>query len=196
MIRTLLVPGLDGSPAPHWQHWWAATDPTAKIVEQHSWSRPTPAAWLTEIAAATLVHPGAILVGHSLGAIAITQLLARWPQVKIGGAFLVAPAEPPRSARTAGFGSIPEHDLGVPAIVAASGNDPWMQQARARDLAAVWGADFIDMGDAGHINVASGFGPWPEGKALRDLLWSMGGGGLTHAAARAAREGANSTVRP
>jgi predicted alpha/beta hydrolase family esterase len=32
MIKTLLIPGLDGSPTPHWQHWWAAIDPTAKIV--------------------------------------------------------------------------------------------------------------------------------------------------------------------
>lgn len=175
MIRTLLVPGLDGSPIPHWQQWWAATDPTAKIVEQHSWSEPTPEAWLTEIAAATLIHPGSVLVGHSLGAIAIAHLIASWPQVQIAGALLVAPAEPSRSARTARFGRISERELGIPAIVVASRNDPWMDQAQARDLSDAWGADLIDMGNAGHINVASGFGPWPEGKALRDLLWSMSG---------------------
>ena len=32
------------------------------------------------------------------------------------------------------------------------------------------------MGVGGHINVASGYGPWPEGRALRDLLWPMTGG--------------------
>lgn len=47
MIRTLLIPGLDGSPAPHWQAWWQATDPGAKIVEQISWSSPTPEASLS-----------------------------------------------------------------------------------------------------------------------------------------------------
>ncbi|AJE45846.1 RBBP9/YdeN family alpha/beta hydrolase [Celeribacter indicus] len=171
MIRTLLIPGLDGSPAPHWQHWWAATDPSAKIVEQHSWSEPSPEAWLTEIAAATLVHPDSVLVGHSLGAIAIVRLLASWPQVRIAGALLVAPAEPERSDRTAPFGRIPQRPLGTKTIVAASRNDPWMEQERARGLARNWEADFIDMGNAGHINVESGHGPWPEGKALRDLLW-------------------------
>ncbi|PTX47306.1 hypothetical protein IQ03_03296 [Gemmobacter caeni] len=105
MIRTLLVPGLDGSPAPHWQHWWAATDPTAKIVEQHSWSEPTPEAWLTEIAAATMIHPGSVLVGHSLGAIAIARLLSSWPQINVAGALMVAPAEPSRCSRIASFGS-------------------------------------------------------------------------------------------
>jgi len=51
-------------------------------------------------------------------------------------------------------------------------------------LSEDWGADFIDMGEAGHINVASGYGPWPEGRALRDLLWPLGGGmpGLTKSA--------------
>lgn len=134
MIRTLLIPGLDGSPAPHWQHWWAATDPTAKIVEQHLWSDPTPEAWLTEIAAATLIHPGSVLVGHSLGAFAIVRLLANWPQIRVAGALLVAPAESSQGRRTKRFGPIPERDLGVPSIVAASRNDPWMEQDRARAL--------------------------------------------------------------
>jgi predicted alpha/beta hydrolase family esterase len=180
MIKTLLIPGLDGSPTPHWQHWWAAIDPTAKIVEQTSWDNPSPDAWLTEIAAATLIHPEAVLVGHSLGAIAIARLLAGWPQIRVAGALLVAPADPSRSNRTRGFGHIPEVGLGVPTIVVASRNDPWMDQERARDLSEVWDADFIDMGEAGHINVDSGYGPWPEGRALRDLLWPMGGSMSVH----------------
>lgn len=35
MIHTLILPGLDGSPAPHWQHWWAQRDPHALLVEQN-----------------------------------------------------------------------------------------------------------------------------------------------------------------
>ncbi|GGO63259.1 RBBP9/YdeN family alpha/beta hydrolase [Roseovarius pacificus] len=175
MIRTLLIPGLDGSPAPHWQHWWAATDPTAKIVEQQSWSEPTPEAWLTEIAAVALIHPGSVLVGHSLGAIAIAKLLSSWPQINVAGALLVAPAEPSRCKRIASFGSVPKQPLDTTVIVAASRNDPWMKQEQARSLAESWEADFIDMGEAGHINVASGYGPWAEGKALRDLLWPLSG---------------------
>ena len=46
-----------------------------------------------------------------------------------------------------------------------------MDQQQARSLSDSWKADFIDMGDAGHINIASGYGPWSEGKALRDLHW-------------------------
>lgn len=170
MIRTLLLPGLDGSPAPHWQHWWAQTDPHAVIVEQGSWSRPCPDQWLTEIAGALLRHPGAVLVGHSLGAIAAVKLLLQWPQLQAGGALLVAPAEPGRDPRTAIFGKIPEGPLPVPAIVVASRNDPWMEHERASALARAWRAAFVDLGDAGHVNVAAGYGPWLQGRQLRALL--------------------------
>ena len=173
MIKTLLLPGLDGSAAPHWQYWCERIDPTARIVEQKCWTRPRSDQWLTEIAGALLLHPGAVLVAHSLGAVAAVQLLARWPQLKVGGALLVAPAEPSHDARTAPFGKIPEVALRVPTIVAASRNDPWMSQPRARWLSKRWGAEFVDMGEAGHINVTSGFGPWPEGRALRDLIWTL-----------------------
>lgn len=170
MSTTLIIPGLDGSPAPHWQHWWAATDPTARMVDQADWSRPQPETWEAEIAGAVLQHPGSVLVGHSLGAVTIARLLARWPQLNIAGVLLVAPAEPEADARLAGFGPILENPLGVPATVVASRNDAWMTFSRAAHLAKAWGAGLVDMGFAGHINVDSGFGPWPRGLALRDEL--------------------------
>jgi uncharacterized protein len=168
MPKTLIIPGLDGSPAPHWQHWWAATDPTALIVDQADWARPAPEAWEAEVAGAILMHPGAILVGHSLGAVLIARLLSRWPQLRVSAALLVAPADPARSDRLARFAPIPERPLGVPACVIASRNDPWMAFGHAADLARCWQADLVDIGPAGHINVASGFGPWPGILALRD----------------------------
>lgn len=170
MSKTLIIPGLDGSPAPHWQHWWAMTDPTARMVDQADWSKPQPEAWEAEIAGAVLQHPGAILVGHSVGTIAIARLLDRWPQLDVGGVLLVAPAEPVHDDRIARFAPIPERPLRVPATVVASRNDPWMTFTRASKLAKAWGADLVDLGFAGHINVDSGFGPWQRGLALRDSL--------------------------
>jgi hypothetical protein len=170
MTKTLIIPGLDGSPAPHWQHWWAASDPKALMVEQADWAKPQPEAWEAEVAGAILNHPGAILVGHSLGAVVIARILTKWPQLRVAGALLVAPAEPSGSTRLARFAPIPERALGVPALVVASRNDPWMGFARTAGLARSWGAELVDMGFAGHINVASGFGPWPQGLALRHRL--------------------------
>ena len=67
MTRTLLIPGIDGSPDPHWQAWWQKNDPMALTVHQDDWANPSPEAWEAEVAGAVLQHPGAILVAHSLG---------------------------------------------------------------------------------------------------------------------------------
>lgn len=180
MPKTLILPGLDGSPTPHWQHWWAATDPAALIVEQHDWSTPTHEAWEAELAGAILNHPGCILVGHSLGAVLAARILTRWPQLKVSAALLVAPANPDYSKRLASFAGLPDRPLGVPATLVASRNDPWMSFAQSRQLANVWGADLIDLGFAGHINVASGFGPWPTALTLRDDLATRAGQPILH----------------
>lgn len=170
MTKTLIVPGLDGSPAPHWQHWWATTDPRALMVDLSDPARPSPAVWEAELAAMVLQHPGSVLVGHSLGAVLIARLLVRWPQARVRAALLVAPAETRGNDRIGHFGPIPERPLAIPATVVGSQDDPWMSLTRARSLARAWGAGFTDLGRAGHINTATGFGPWPLGKALRDDL--------------------------
>lgn len=170
MTHTLLVPGLDGSDAPHWQHWWALSDPSALMVDLSDPAHPCPETWEAELAGLLLQHPGAVLVGHSLGAVLSARVLARWPQLQVRAALLVAPAEPSVSPRTSPFGPIPEKPLNAPVTLAASRNDPWMAQTQARRLAGIWGAEFEDLGFAGHVNVAAGYGPWPGGKRLRDAL--------------------------
>ncbi len=174
MTRTLLVPGINGSPEPHWQHWWAATDPTALTIEQREWADPAPEAWEAEIAGAILTHPDSILVAHSIGAVAAARVLSRWPQLRVRAALLVAPAEPRLSERLKRFAPLPDRPLGLPVIVAASRNDPWMSYTRSAALARAWGADLVDLGFAGHVNPASGFGPWPQGRELRDRLTRRG----------------------
>ncbi len=170
MTKTLIIHGLDGSPAPHWQHWWAASEHDAILVDLPSPAKPDPRLWEIELAGTVLRHPGAILVGHSLGAVLIARVLAKWPQLNIRAALLVAPAETEGATRIGHFGPIPTPRFDVPATLVASRNDPWMSYSRARSLAASFGAGFFDMGFAGHINVASGFGPWQQGRALRDDL--------------------------
>lgn len=170
MTRTLIVPGLDGSPVPHWQNWWSATDPHALMVDLSNPAKPVPAAWEAELASMILHHPDCVLVGHSLGAVLVARILTKWPQLKVRAAMLVAPAETLGCDRIGHFGPIPERPLGVPSLVVASRNDPWMRYPRAAGLARSWGADLVDMGFAGHINVAAGFGPWLGGKWLRDDL--------------------------
>jgi predicted alpha/beta hydrolase family esterase len=79
----------------------------------------------------------------------------------------VAPASPQKFAFAGAFDA---RRLGVPSILIGSETDPWMPLAGARDLAQRFGSAFVNLGDAGHINTAAGFGPWPRAKYFVDTL--------------------------
>ena len=48
----------------------------------------------------------------------------------------------------------------------ASTTDEWTTLARVRQFAEAWGSELLDIGAAGHINAASGYGAWPAGLEL------------------------------
>lgn len=174
MARRLIIPGLGGSEQGHWQQWWLTRDPDASIVEQDDWAHPKIVPWIDRLAAAVRDNPGAILAGHSLGATLIPHLAQMHPQLNIRGALIVAPADADESPAlreiAPGFAPIPHERLPFPAIVVGSTNDPYLRIERATKLADAWGARFFHVGESGHINTASGYGPWPEGLQLAAQL--------------------------
>ena len=177
--RLVVVPGLHGSGAAHWQTWLEAQFPGALRVEQAAWDVPDLAAWAGRVAA-TLEEAGPgphAVVAHSFGCLAALHLLQQAGQgggahaVPAGAAtaaasaawriaelLLVAPAEP---VRFGAAGRLPQGRIEVPTCVVASDTDPWMTAANARAWALRWGSVWINLGDAGHVNVAAGFGPFP-----------------------------------
>jgi predicted alpha/beta hydrolase family esterase len=110
------------------------------------------------------------LIAHSFGCLASVVAASRLPE-RVAGALFVAPACPEKFGITA---RIPIAPLTFPAVLAASRNDPWMKYLSAVVWADRWGARLVDLGAAGHVNVDSGHGAWPEGLALfRDLQRSL-----------------------
>jgi predicted alpha/beta hydrolase family esterase len=111
-----------------------------------------------------------LLVAHSLACPLVAHLAARQPDLPVTAALLVAPADVDSArhtpSHTRGFAPIPRSPLPFRSIVVASTNDPFIALERARDLAAAWGSEFVDVGPCGHINVASGFGLWPAGESI------------------------------
>ena len=65
---------------------------------------------------------------------------------------------------------MPMTPLAFPTIVAASRDDPYVAFRRAMDMAKAWGAELVDIGEAGHINPSAGYGEWPEGERLLQRL--------------------------
>jgi len=177
-MATLILPGWQGSGPEHWQSHWLDRLDRAMLVRQRDWDHPDLDDWLTAAVAAIREHPNPILVGHSLGAILIAHLASRRPDLAIAGALLVAPADVDNHAKgvpaLASFAPIPTGPLGFPAIVVGSRNDPWMPAGRARALARMWEADYVDAGRAGHINAAADLGVWPEGQQLLARLDAAG----------------------
>lgn len=163
MTKTLIIPGRHGAETSHWQHWWAMRDPAALLVAQEPWAATAPDACEMQVAGAILAHPGSILVGHGYGAVVAARLLTHWPQLDVAGALLVAPGDPEA-------GPLPLGRIAVPALLVASRNDPYLPFAAAQRQARLWSVELVDLGHAGHVDAASGFGAWHEGLELRDGL--------------------------
>lgn len=163
----LIIPGYLNSGPEHWQSRWEKKLSTARRVIQRDWEKPTRAEWeetiVREVLAAT--RP-AVLVAHSLGVIAALHA-AQQLRDKVAGAFLVAPPSEQAMreipAVDAAFLPIPRARLPFPAVIVGGSDDPYADLLFARRLAEDVGAKFIDAGAAGHINIDSGHGPWPEG---------------------------------
>lgn len=162
----LIVPGLGDSGPEHWQTRWQRRLPTARRVDQENWDKPDRAAWARHLVAAVAAATRpVVLVAHSLGVITVAHAAPGFED-RVRGAFLVAPPDAtrvdmPEAVRS--FGEIPREPLPFPSMLVASRTDPYCAFEVADDLAAAWGSAMVDAGDAGHINVASGHGPWPEG---------------------------------
>ncbi|QDF97751.1 alpha/beta hydrolase [Azoarcus sp. DD4] len=177
MTTTLVVPGLHGSGPTHWQSWFEAITPQARRVHQADWSRPALDIWAEEVIDAIDAAAGdVVLVAHSFGCLASVAASVH-RRDRIAATLLVAPADPAKFGVEA---LLPVAALGFDSIVVGSTNDPWVSLNTAQTWAARWGSRFVDVGAKGHINVDSGFGPWPEGYALYESLLGGVAVGSTH----------------
>lgn len=169
----LIVPGLNGSGADHWQTRWERKLSTARRVEQADWALPDREKWQANlITQAEQAERPVVLVAHSLGVITAVQTAERLSGI-IAGAFLVAAPDmgastlPPEGRA---LGPAPRDRLPFPAFLVASRTDPYCDFRAGEALARAWGALLIDAGAAGHLNPDSGHGPWPEGLLLFSRL--------------------------
>jgi serine hydrolase len=172
MNGALVLPGLHNSDPDHWQSRWEARDPTLRRVVQDDWQTPRCSDWKARLdEAIELAGSNTVLVAHSLSCALVAHWAATGSPHSVRGALLVAPADAeastvPRGPR--GFAPIPMQRLQFRSIVVASVNDPYVSLERAYTLATAWGSAFLNIGEAGHINSASGLGDWPEGLAFCD----------------------------
>ncbi len=171
----LILPGLGNSGVDHWQSYWCLSFRNASRVLQDDWDAPVLADWLARLDAAIAggTRP-AVLICHSLSVSLAAHWAARNRPGRVAAVFLVAPTDVedkthlPDSVR--GFAPMPRTPFPVPALVAASTDDPYVSRARAESFAKAWGADFCNVGELGHINSATQLQYWPQGLLLLGQL--------------------------
>ncbi len=176
MVKTLIVPGLCGSGEGHWQRHWLVDHPEAALVEQGDWNRPTLADWRGALEAEIDRYQSVDVVAHSLGCLLVAGIAGPIAD-RVRSALLVAPCDLDETERlhpgAIDFGAMPRQRLNFPSLVVGSLNDHYMPFDRLRILCERWGSRLVDLGHAGHINIASGFGRWPGGYNLLKVLHGM-----------------------
>jgi predicted alpha/beta hydrolase family esterase len=172
----LILPGLGNSGPQHWQSYWENTYHFSR-VQQEEWETPVCNDWVENINLAVNAHNPAnvILVGHSLACATIAFWVQKYG-TKIKGALLAAPSDTEAESYpqgTTGFAPVPLIKLPFPSITVASSNDFYVTLPRAAQFADAWGSKLINIGDAGHINAASGHQQWLEGLIYLKQLDSL-----------------------
>ncbi len=167
--RLVTVPGLHGSEGAHWQTWLERQFARSLRVEQEDWEAPQLARWAGAVRDTLARERGPfVLAAHSFGCLATAHALLRGDlAADVAGVLFVAPANPGKFAFAGAFEA---RRLPVPSILIGSETDPWMALDDAHEMARALGSAFVNLGDAGHVNTAAGFGPWPRAKYFIDTL--------------------------
>lgn len=169
-VPVLTVPGLWNSGPQHWQTHWEAKHPHVRRVQQRDFDRPDRSDWVQSLDQAIRNSPAPpVLAAHSLGCTLVAQWVAERGGSGVRAAFLVAPSDveaPDYPEEGRSFATMPLVRLPFPSVIVASTDDPYVSVPRAQLFAEAWGSRLVLIGDAGHINGASGHGPWPEGEAM------------------------------
>ena len=172
-MHTIIVPGVGGSDYDHWQSWLQRQMLSCSRVQQHDWNHPVLNLWVNNfVDTVTKAQQPIQVIAHSFGCLTSVAALNEHPELnkKIKKLILVAPANPARFGEQ-GFArdSINDYSayfhqlkLKVPCDMLISENDPWLNFEDAQQLAKAWNLRPHNLGQVGHINVASGFGPFPE----------------------------------
>lgn len=176
----LIVPGLRDHVPQHWQTLLAPRLPRVRQVPPMGREDLDCAKRVEAIERELAGIDGPVIVVAHSGGVIMFAHWARKHSRPIQGALLATPPEFDRpmpegyptieELRAGGWLPVPREPLPFPSIVAASRNDPLGRFERVAELARAWGSRFVDLGEVGHLNPASGYGEWPRAEEfIRDL---------------------------
>lgn len=168
----LIVPGLRDHVAEHWQTLLEARLEKVRSVPPLTTDKLSCQARVENLQQQIAAIEGdIILVAHSAGCLMVAHWAAAFRR-DIKGALLVTPPDlqatwpaaypSPATLCEQGWAPLPREKLPFPSILAASSNDHLATFVASSALAGEWGSEILYLGEVGHMNPASGFGPWPD----------------------------------
>ncbi len=176
----LIVPGLRDHVPEHWQTLLAAELPKVRTVpplEQDKLSLPARVEAIQR--ELEQIDGPVILVAHSAGVLMVAHWAARYSR-PIKGALLATPPDieslphdstpSPVALRQQGWIPLPRQPLPFPCVVCASDDDHLASPEAVRRMADEWCGSLMHLGRVGHLNPASGYGPWPYAHELIEML--------------------------
>ncbi|MFF0189520.1 RBBP9/YdeN family alpha/beta hydrolase [Streptomyces sp. NPDC005244] len=176
----VIVPGLRDHVEDHWQTLLAVrlteADRTVVTVPPLTGDRLSREAGVANLhKVVSQIEGPVVLIAHSAGVIT-TVHWAQQHEAEVYGALLVTPPDferplpdgypAPELLAEHGWTPVPRSALPFPAVVAVSSDDPLGSVEHVRSLAADWGSRLVELGAVGHLNPASGHGPWPRAEEL------------------------------
>jgi predicted alpha/beta hydrolase family esterase len=174
MNHYFIIPGYQGSGPEHWQSWIENKESNFHRIYQKDWNNPDMTEWVENVdrAIADFDPQTVVLVAHSLGCLTVAEWVKRYNR-KIKAALLVAPPDTEVVKQKIGehlFTEAPNQRILFPTTLIASTNDPWATIEKSELYAQNWGSEFINVGEAGHINILSGYGEWEQGYEILKRL--------------------------
>jgi uncharacterized protein len=174
MTEYFIIPGFGNSGDEHWQTFFEKEGNNFRRINQENWEFPNCDKWVENIENTLLQIDlsNVVLVGHSLGCATIAKWATTHKNI-IKGALFVAPSDMEihhEDYPTIGFDPMPSEKLDFKSILVASSDDPFMTIERAKYFAEKWNSEFVNIGNAGHINATSGYGQWKEGLEILKKL--------------------------
>jgi len=169
----VIVYGYDGSDPEHWQRWLhrelLGRQRPVLFPELPEPLAPQKDVWVAALAQTLAAVQGApiTLVCHSLGCWVADHLLAERGLLGVHAALLVSPPSPHLIFEAVDSFFPPPRQRSAWAPIAArtllvgSDNDDFTSVEEFEEIARTLGVRSQIIPAAGHINVASGYGPWP-----------------------------------
>ncbi len=179
----VIVYGYEGSGPGHWQRWLEnelrSRNHAVVFPELPAPQAPSCEVWVEELAKIVHAAPQPVtFVAHSLGCWAVDHFLARYGSSRVRAALLVAPPSPyllfepvqsffPPPQRQEAWSPI-----AAASLLVGSDNDPYIELAELCEISARLRVPLEVLPGSAHINIESGFGPWPF---AREWVERLGG---------------------